>query len=237
MNTPRNHGFRTTTLIDCIAAMPSAGASRARAFMTKDENAKKTPATSPQPSAATSVKAKRSWSVVTAGPTGETRTWSAHSRLPRPPDGPLVGAVFGQYRADLVEKPARVRRVPGRRLQARDLGHPVPVELHHAHLAQVLGGHRRQGHVQVAAIGPRLEPQVHFAPQPVDGVLAQLRSLADDAHPPARERLVEQRSVKVPAAELVNRDVHRLVSRQIEHRPQQGNHAGCKHPGLDSPLI
>lgn len=41
-------------LIDCMAAIPWAGWSLARAGITKVENAKKTPATSPQPSAAKS---------------------------------------------------------------------------------------------------------------------------------------------------------------------------------------
>src|SRR5689334_15990860 len=43
------------TLIDCIAAMPCAAGRPASPRMTKDENAKKTPATSPVPSAAARV--------------------------------------------------------------------------------------------------------------------------------------------------------------------------------------
>lgn len=54
--TPKNQEFMTATLMDCIAAMPSFGGSRANAFMTKVENAKKTPAIVPQPSAVTSVR-------------------------------------------------------------------------------------------------------------------------------------------------------------------------------------
>ena len=42
----------TTTLIDCIAAIPSADGTRARAFITKLENAKKTPPISADPSSA-----------------------------------------------------------------------------------------------------------------------------------------------------------------------------------------
>src|SRR6266536_5833943 len=56
MNALMNDRLRTTTLIDCIAATPCAGAMRARAGITKLENAKKTPATSPEPSAAQKVK-------------------------------------------------------------------------------------------------------------------------------------------------------------------------------------
>ncbi len=39
-----NAGLIAATLIACMAATPSAGCSRARAFMTKLEKAKKTPA-------------------------------------------------------------------------------------------------------------------------------------------------------------------------------------------------
>jgi hypothetical protein len=53
---PKNQEFMTATLMDCIAAMPSFAGSRANAFMTKVENAKKTPAIVPQPSAVTSVR-------------------------------------------------------------------------------------------------------------------------------------------------------------------------------------
>ena len=52
MNAPRNEGFITTTLIDCIAAIPSEEGTRARAFITKLENAKKTPPISADPSSA-----------------------------------------------------------------------------------------------------------------------------------------------------------------------------------------
>jgi hypothetical protein len=51
-------------LMDCMAAMPSAGGSRPSAFITKAEKAKKTPAINPQPSAVKSVKAKRGLSTV-----------------------------------------------------------------------------------------------------------------------------------------------------------------------------
>ena len=52
MNTDRKTGLITTTLIDCIAEMPAACGRRPSAPMTKVENAKKIPATSPEPSAA-----------------------------------------------------------------------------------------------------------------------------------------------------------------------------------------
>src|ERR1700730_18167312 len=45
----------TVTLIDRIAAMPSAGGKRTSAFITNVENAKKTPAINPQPSVEMSV--------------------------------------------------------------------------------------------------------------------------------------------------------------------------------------
>jgi hypothetical protein len=54
-NTAKNHLF-STTLIDCMAATPCAGGTRAKAFITKFENAKKIPATSPEPSADTTIK-------------------------------------------------------------------------------------------------------------------------------------------------------------------------------------
>ena len=58
--TPRN--IEPTTIAQatavCIAAIPSSGGRRAKAFITKDEKAKKAPAISPQPSAATRVKTK-----------------------------------------------------------------------------------------------------------------------------------------------------------------------------------
>jgi hypothetical protein len=47
-----------TRLMDCIVAMPSPAGRRARDFITKVENAKKTPAINPLPSAATSVRTK-----------------------------------------------------------------------------------------------------------------------------------------------------------------------------------
>ena len=53
---PKNQEFTTATLMDCIAAMPSSAGSRANAFITKVEKAKKTPAIVPQPSAVTSVR-------------------------------------------------------------------------------------------------------------------------------------------------------------------------------------
>ena len=57
-NTPRNSGFSTTTLMDCIAAIPAAGAMRPSAFITKVEKAKKAPPTRPEPSAERKVSAK-----------------------------------------------------------------------------------------------------------------------------------------------------------------------------------
>src|SRR5262245_48969559 len=59
-----NNGLITTTLMDCMAAMPCAAGRRARAFITKDEKAKKTPAINPQPSAEKSVKAKSNLSII-----------------------------------------------------------------------------------------------------------------------------------------------------------------------------
>ena len=50
------HLFSTTTLIDCMAATPCAGGTRAKAFITKFEKAKKIPATRPEPSAAANVR-------------------------------------------------------------------------------------------------------------------------------------------------------------------------------------
>jgi hypothetical protein len=47
-----------------MAAAPCAAGRRPRAFITKDEKAKKTPAISPQPSAEKSVKAKSNLSVI-----------------------------------------------------------------------------------------------------------------------------------------------------------------------------
>jgi hypothetical protein len=49
-NTAKNHLFSTTTLIDCIAAIPCTEGTRAKAFITKFEKAKKIP------SAATNVR-------------------------------------------------------------------------------------------------------------------------------------------------------------------------------------
>lgn len=59
-----NNGLIAVMLIDCIAAMPCAGWSRERALITKVEKAKKTPATSPQPSAENSFNAKSEWLVI-----------------------------------------------------------------------------------------------------------------------------------------------------------------------------
>jgi hypothetical protein len=54
-----NAGVIAATLIACMAAMPCRAGSRARAPITKAENAKKTPATTPHPRAATNVSANR----------------------------------------------------------------------------------------------------------------------------------------------------------------------------------
>src|SRR5262245_57090034 len=59
-----NNGLMTTTLMDCMAAMPCAAGRRARAFITKDEKAKKTPPISPQPSVERSVKARSNLSII-----------------------------------------------------------------------------------------------------------------------------------------------------------------------------
>src|SRR5688572_3762422 len=55
-NTLKKTRLSTTTLMDCIAATPRAGGKRSSAFITKFENAKKTPALSPEPSAHDSVR-------------------------------------------------------------------------------------------------------------------------------------------------------------------------------------
>ncbi len=72
-----NTGLITTTLMDCMAAIPALGGKRARAFITKAENAKKTPAISPQPSAATSVTAKSKASIVAIKPPADYRVSSS----------------------------------------------------------------------------------------------------------------------------------------------------------------
>ena len=54
-----NHGVGAAVLIDCMAAMPFAGGSRPRAFITNTEKAKKTPPTTPQPTAASVVSVRR----------------------------------------------------------------------------------------------------------------------------------------------------------------------------------
>ena len=52
MNTVRKMPLRMVTLIDCMAAMPLAGASRPSAVMMQTEKMKNRPAISPEPSAA-----------------------------------------------------------------------------------------------------------------------------------------------------------------------------------------
>jgi hypothetical protein len=59
-------GVNAATLMACMVATPCAGCSRARAFITKLEKAKKTPAFSPQPRAVTKVNVKRNLSIVSA---------------------------------------------------------------------------------------------------------------------------------------------------------------------------
>src|SRR5215212_4966271 len=53
----KEDGATARMLIDCIAEIPSSGFSRLNAAITNVEKAKKTPATSPQPRAVTSVAA------------------------------------------------------------------------------------------------------------------------------------------------------------------------------------
>jgi hypothetical protein len=53
-----NNGETAVILIDCIAAIPCAGWSLARALITKTEKAKKTPAINPQPNAVNNFKIK-----------------------------------------------------------------------------------------------------------------------------------------------------------------------------------
>src|SRR5262245_48925639 len=57
MRNVANNELGTAALTDCMAAIPCSGWIRARAFMTKVEKAKKTPAISQQPSAESSVNA------------------------------------------------------------------------------------------------------------------------------------------------------------------------------------
>jgi hypothetical protein len=59
-----NAGVTAMRLIDCMAAMPWAGCRRARAFITKLEKAKKTPALSPQPRAVATARAASNPSIV-----------------------------------------------------------------------------------------------------------------------------------------------------------------------------
>src|SRR5688572_28012265 len=58
-----NKGLITVMLIACMAAAPSDGRSRPRAFITKLEKAKKTPPTRPEPTAVASVSANSSPSI------------------------------------------------------------------------------------------------------------------------------------------------------------------------------
>lgn len=67
-NTPIKDGLITVILMDCMAAMPWGAGCRARAFITKDEKAKKTPAISPQPSAENNFNAKSDWLVIAIKP-------------------------------------------------------------------------------------------------------------------------------------------------------------------------
>jgi hypothetical protein len=63
----------TATLTDCIAAVPSSGGRRTSAFITNVEKAKRTPAISPDPIAATPVSAVRKGSCISplAAPAAE----------------------------------------------------------------------------------------------------------------------------------------------------------------------
>ena len=66
MKMPRNSRLSTVTLIACMAWMPSAGASRARAGITKLEKAKNTPPIAPLPSAHKMTRRMKNWSMVPA---------------------------------------------------------------------------------------------------------------------------------------------------------------------------
>jgi len=74
----------TTTLIDCKAAILCAAGSRVRAFITNVENAKKTPAISPQPSAETRVRPSSQESLIgvrtlaRAAGTGKHVVWTPY---------------------------------------------------------------------------------------------------------------------------------------------------------------
>jgi hypothetical protein len=70
-NVPRNSGLITTTLIDCIAAMPGAAGRRARALITQAEKAKKNPLISPQPRAETNVSTNSRRSIIASAPASE----------------------------------------------------------------------------------------------------------------------------------------------------------------------
>jgi hypothetical protein len=62
--TAKNNRLSTTTLIDCMAAIPCGVGRRANAFITKAENAKNTPPIKPEPSAETNVKTKMARSII-----------------------------------------------------------------------------------------------------------------------------------------------------------------------------
>src|SRR5262245_15928262 len=81
-----NTGVTATTLIEFIAAMPCDGERRASAFITNDENAKKTPAFRPHPKAEAKVTttAHRSITVTLPHlPVRETDWWRSRLRSPR----------------------------------------------------------------------------------------------------------------------------------------------------------
>ena len=70
-----NHGVGAAVLIDCMALMALLGGRRPRAFITNTEKAKKTPPTTPQPSAATAVRTGRDRSIAFAPFSDPTRRW------------------------------------------------------------------------------------------------------------------------------------------------------------------
>jgi len=63
-----NTGLSTVALIEFMAAMPCSDGRRPRAAMTKEENAKKMPATSPLPIAAANVSTKIAWPIMSEPP-------------------------------------------------------------------------------------------------------------------------------------------------------------------------
>src|SRR5262245_42165651 len=108
MKVPRNSRFNTVTLIACMAWMPSAGARRARAGITKLEKAKNTPPIAPLPSAHRTSSTVVSVSTITGPPCA--RSWIAAR------EGFGVGAV-ADCDHGIVRRLDAVRHLPGQEQQ------------------------------------------------------------------------------------------------------------------------